>query len=963
MARSLSSNVSTGIQGGAVVPIWLIKVTARKKSDGTTVDFKWCTSADSGISEFTTGRIADGGMRPIKFRCDVTFGGNIADVDPWGFDLLNGDAYWYNTLVGYQFENRPVELRLIYRGVAGISWANAAKVFTGYTEDIEVTPTKVSFRCVGSWHAVHREIPKELLAGISSIELIKGKQGIPKQLVYGNFDYRRINRDGMAYYPDTLYNYTGLRDVCKFALVSNKELLYADHELHTPHLGYSEIISDEATILFFKNEPVVNGVVETRARTTISADYFHGEKGYHGQSITRLFHVDNLRHVPEVDSAHSSIQNPANCTDEDTTDYATFTQAGSSTNCLKLVFREKSGMGGVQWVNMLITARRDGDDNLNYEISMTGKTTITGSVSAWGSSNYHFIDMSSWNNDPVGSDPNVLGSDVTVKLWGTQVGGAFSNIYLHHIALSNQRYATGSQDGRRAESGEGFACVKGRKFNAWIDAPNHSNSLNAGDLIQNPAHIVESLLVDECHLTPANLSRAINFNSAAGLFCYHNDLLAMASGKFTFACWVYLPSAPASVCPLIRKTLGSIAAPYQWAIGSDRRPFIYLGNGSSQTSYAATNAVPLSTWTHIAVVFDGATVYHYLNGSLNGSFSVSQLIADAAGDFWIGYNGSVYANCRMDELKVWATLKNGTDISNDYNSNNGVFGQPEADLVLLFHFDEGQGRDIRDWSESGLRFGLSPSSGSSFVTGKVNSPQNVHESSFDSCASARNGWNFAGTIAEFRNSRDIIKDICYEAGFAYMTRSDGLEGLARIEPTTSMGTIVTGDILMDRSGKKSTLSIGRAKQQDVYNEFVLKYRNIGGEFDGVRYVINPMAGLYSDRCSNLSSEGDTYWTKCRNCFTEINTVRRWVYEAKWIREDTTAEAFLKFMISRLSRRPWTVKFETSFKRLADEILDNWKINVIDLPTGIRSVVHFKLIEQTIDPGTNRISETWVDVGT
>ncbi|MBK6767407.1 MAG: hypothetical protein IPG71_14290 [bacterium] len=50
------------------------------------------------------------------------------------------------------------------------------------------------------------------------------------------------------------------------------------------------------------------------------------------------------------------------------------------------------------------------------------------------------------------------------------------------------------------------------------------------------------------------------------------------------------------------------------------------------------------------------------------------------------------------------------------------------------------------------------------------------------------------------------------------------------------------DILMDRSGKKSTLSIGRAKQQDVFNEFVLKYRNIGGEFDGVRYVINPMAG-------------------------------------------------------------------------------------------------------------------------
>ncbi|MBU0691556.1 LamG domain-containing protein [bacterium] len=965
MARALSANVATGIQGGNAVPIWLINATARRKSDGATVAFKWSTAADSGLSEFTTGRIAQGGLKPVKFRCDVTHGGNIADVDPWGFDLLNGDAFWANTLSGYQFENRPVELRLIFGRVPGVSWDNAAPVFTGYTEDLGITPRRIAFQCVGSWHAVHRELPKELVAGIDSIELVKGKQGFPKQLIYGDYNYRAINRDGLGYFPSPsgLVHY-GLRDVCKVDLISHKEILYADHELHTAHLGYEGGGTD--SIRLYKQESVVNGFVSCQSQIDTTQDYFHGERGYHGQDVLQLFYADEISHVPAVDAAHSSIQNPAYCTDEEIGNFAIFKQAGSSANCLKLVFREKSGCSGLTWHNLILYCTRDGDDPLYCEISMAGKASLGPlPITTYGSNNVFAVDLSDWNFDDADPpeplpDPGVLSADVIVKLWGEQSGGSFSNIYLHHVTLNTPRNTLGSQGGRRAESGDVYACVKGRKFNAWIDAPNHVNARNAGELIQNPAYIIESLLVDECHRTPANLARAISFNSVAGLFCSHNDLLAFTS-KFAFACWVYLPSAPASVCPLLQKS-GTIAWPYRWAIGSDRKPFVAIGNGTTQTSFTATNAVPLSTWTHIAVVYDGSALYHYLNGAPNGSLSVAQAVADGGDAFWIGFNGSVYANCRLDELKVWATSKNSAEIAADYNSNNGVFGQPEQDLVLLFHFDEGQGRDLRDWAESGLRFGLSPASGASFVTGKVNAPRQLHELSFDTCALARESWKFAGAIAETQNSRDVIKDICYEAGYAYLTRADGLEGVVQIEPTTSLGFISVSDALMERGGKQTTLTVGRAKQQDVYNEFVLKYRKLGNDYDGVKYVINPLAGQYSDRCSNLSSDGSTYWLKCRSCYVELNTVRRWIYEAKWIREDATAEAFLKFMIARLARRPWTVKFETSLKRLADELLDNWKINVNDLPTGIRNFAHFKLIEQTIDPNTNRLSETWVDVG-
>jgi len=49
-----------------------------------------------------------------------------------------------------------------------------------------------------------------------------------------------------------------------------------------------------------------------------------------------------------------------------------------------------------------------------------------------------------------------------------------------------------------------YASVAGRKFRAWIDADSRSNGYNSGDLIENPAYIIESIIRDEI-LTEKNL--------------------------------------------------------------------------------------------------------------------------------------------------------------------------------------------------------------------------------------------------------------------------------------------------------------------------------------------------------------------------------------------------------------------------------------------------------------------------
>lgn len=56
--------------------------------------------------------------------------------------------------------------------------------------------------------------------------------------------------------------------------------------------------------------------------------------------------------------------------------------------------------------------------------------------------------------------------------------------------------------------------LKGRTFDSWIDNPGHSNSFNSGDLIEDPAYIIESLLRDELNWATANIDEA-SFDDAA----------------------------------------------------------------------------------------------------------------------------------------------------------------------------------------------------------------------------------------------------------------------------------------------------------------------------------------------------------------------------------------------------------------------------------------------------------------
>src|SRR5204863_6632058 len=89
------------------------------------------------------------------------------------------------------------------------------------------------------------------------------------------------------------------------------------------------------------------------------------------------------------------------------------------------------------------------------------------------------------------------------------------------------------------------------------------------------------------------------------------------TGAFTFEAWVFESSAVAAPAEDCRSIAGKNYAQAWWVgicrVGGTRVIRAYLkGGGSAKNG----GIVPLNQWTHVAVVFDGSTQKHYIDGEL-----------------------------------------------------------------------------------------------------------------------------------------------------------------------------------------------------------------------------------------------------------------------------------------------------------------------------------------------------------
>ncbi len=234
---------------------------------------------------------------------------------------------------------------------------------------------------------------------------------------------------------------------------------------------------------------------------------------------------------------------------------------------------------------------------------------------------------------------------------------------------------------------------------------------------------------------------------------------------------------------------------------------------------------------------------------------------------------------------------------------------------------------------------------------------------FDSAAAARDSWKILRDILDRESSLSIIKEIAFEFGLGVFQRYDGKWYVARIDASGGAVTALSTSWYTREEDGTDNFRVRRGELADIKNEFYLRYRvnNATGEPERILFVKNPDAASYDSNYTNLTSEAETYWDLCHDIYDNVQQVNTWEYTAKWIHDDATAELFIKFMVEWLARRQHVASFESWLEPLQLEVMDEKKLTHDQLPAALDNIAKFRLIEQEIDPETDTVINTFLEV--
>ncbi len=116
---------------------------------------------------------------------------------------------------------------------------------------------------------------------------------------------------------------------------------------------------------------------------------------------------------------------------------------------------------------------------------------------------------------------------------------------------------------------------------------------------------------------------------------------------------------------------------------------------------ASASTIPLNTWTHVAVTFDGTNKQFYINGMLDRTAPRPGLLYQSGSALYIGRQGSScncnYFNGALAEVRIWDTVRSASQIAADMSYSSGA----QPGLAAYYHFNEGSGVNAMDASGQG----------------------------------------------------------------------------------------------------------------------------------------------------------------------------------------------------------------------------------------------------------------------
>jgi DNA-binding beta-propeller fold protein YncE len=125
----------------------------------------------------------------------------------------------------------------------------------------------------------------------------------------------------------------------------------------------------------------------------------------------------------------------------------------------------------------------------------------------------------------------------------------------------------------------------------------------------------------------------------------------------------------------------------------------FFGAGAWDSS---ASLIPLNTWTHVAVTYDGTNKMFYINGVLDKTAARVGSLYQSGSVMYLGRQGTA-CNCnffqgQLAEVRVWSTVRTASQISADMNPS---FTGPQPGLVAYYHLNEGNGTTANDASGNG----------------------------------------------------------------------------------------------------------------------------------------------------------------------------------------------------------------------------------------------------------------------
>ena len=148
---------------------------------------------------------------------------------------------------------------------------------------------------------------------------------------------------------------------------------------------------------------------------------------------------------------------------------------------------------------------------------------------------------------------------------------------------------------------------------------------------------------------------ALTFNGLNGLVSVADANALDFTTSLTIEAWVR-PAALSGWNTLVLKNAGSSALAYGLYVNDNApRPAGYVEIGGVDRSVPGTAAIPLNTWTHIAMTYGGGMMRLYVNGVQVGTRSVTGTIRVSANPLTIGGNTAwgEWFSGTIDELRLY----------------------------------------------------------------------------------------------------------------------------------------------------------------------------------------------------------------------------------------------------------------------------------------------------------------------